>query len=216
MDEKIGLAICGKIPDGRHIMDYARNEAKKYGKEFDYPVTGKSLADRLGLYKNAHTLYNSARPFGSTEIIASYDEFEGLGLHMVEHTGLKYGYTACTAGKGRQIAKAEFEKRNFDKLTCREALHYVAKMYFVRNTALLSPMNRQRRRSMRSSSLGSQRRTSMSTNWSQGSCQKKPKKKPLLKSRMNKWLDHNTLSYNIILNIFIIILLLSILLLLIL
>ena len=197
-------------------MDYARNEAKKYGKEFDYPVTGKSLADRLGLYKNAHTLYNSARPFGSTEIIASYDEFEGLGLHMVEHTGLKYGYTACTAGKGRQIAKAEFEKRNFDKLTCREALHYVAKMYFVRNTALLSPMNRQRRRSMRSSSLGSQRRTSMSTNWSQGSCQKKPKKKPLLKSRMNKWLDHNTLSYNIILNIFIIILLLSILLLLIL
>lgn len=133
VDEKVGMAICGKIPDGRHIMDYARNEAKKYGKEFDYPVTGKSLADRLGLYKNAHTLYNSARPFGSTEIIASYDEFEGLGLHMVEHTGLKYGYTACTAGKGRQIAKAEFEKRNFDKLTCREALHYVAKMYYPCN-----------------------------------------------------------------------------------
>ena len=128
VDEKLGLAICGKIPDGRHMMDYARGEAKKYYKEFGTPIMGRSLADRLGLYKNAHTLYGSVRPFGSHEIIASYDEDEGLGLFMVEHTGVRYGYTACTAGKGRQIAKAEFEKRNFDKLTCREALQYVAKM----------------------------------------------------------------------------------------
>jgi 20S proteasome subunit alpha 7 len=38
---------------------------------------------------------------------------------MLEPNGLYYGYSACTTGKGRQLAKSEFEKRNFDKLTCK-------------------------------------------------------------------------------------------------
>jgi len=47
---------------------------------------------------------------------------------MLEPSGTYYGYTCCTAGKGRQIAKAEFEKHDFSKLTCEEALFNVAKM----------------------------------------------------------------------------------------
>lgn len=31
-------------------------------------------------------------------------------------------------GKGKQIAKAEFEKKDWKNLTCREALVFVAKM----------------------------------------------------------------------------------------
>lgn len=49
---------------------------------------------------------------------------------MLEPSGAYYGYTACTAGKGRQTAKAEFEKTDFSKLTCREALFYICKMYY--------------------------------------------------------------------------------------
>lgn len=48
---------------------------------------------------------------------------------MLEPSGAYFGYSACTSGKGRQTAKAEFEKTDFSKLTCREALFYVAKMY---------------------------------------------------------------------------------------
>jgi 20S proteasome subunit alpha 7 len=48
------------------------------------------------------------RPFGSTEILASYSKDEGYGLYMLEPSGMYYGYSCCTAGKGRQIAKAEF------------------------------------------------------------------------------------------------------------
>jgi 20S proteasome subunit alpha 7 len=77
------------------------------------------LSDRLGLYLNAYTLYGSYRPLGSAEIIASYDKYDGFGLYMLEPNGLYYGYSACTTGKGRQLAKSEFEKRNFDKLTCK-------------------------------------------------------------------------------------------------
>ena len=69
------------------------------------------------------------RPFGSSEIIASYSKDEGFGLYMLEPSGLYYGYSCCTAGKGRQTQKAQFEKIDFSKLTYKEALFYVAKMY---------------------------------------------------------------------------------------
>jgi 20S proteasome subunit alpha 7 len=60
------MALCGKIPDGRHVMSYARSESNKFYKDFYVPVGGRTLADRLALYLNAYTLYNSVRPFGST------------------------------------------------------------------------------------------------------------------------------------------------------
>lgn len=127
IDRAVGAVIGGKIPDGRHLITYARNESSKYFKDFSVPISGRTLSDRLSLYLNAHTLYNSVRPFGSAEIIASYDKLDGFGLYMLETSGHYYGYTCCTAGKGRQIVKAQFEKTDFSKLTCDEALFYVAK-----------------------------------------------------------------------------------------
>lgn len=129
VDRHLGMVVNGKIPDGRHIMTYARNESQKFLKDFEIPITGKTLANRLALYLNAYTLYNSVRPFGSSEILASWSADEGYHLYMLEPSGAYYGYTCCTSGKGRQTAKAEFEKTDFSKLTCREALFYIAKMY---------------------------------------------------------------------------------------
>ena len=102
------MVISGKIPDGRHLMSHARSEATKFYKDFIIPISGRTLADRLSLYLNAYTLYNSVRPFGSCEIVSSYTPDEGFGLYMLEPSGLYYGYSCCTAGKGRQTAKAQF------------------------------------------------------------------------------------------------------------
>ena len=93
------------------------------------PISGQTLADRVSLYLNAYTLYNSVRPFGSAEIMASYDQLDGFKLHMLEPSGLCYGYYCCVAGKGRQTAKAQFEKVKFETLSCEEALVAVSKMY---------------------------------------------------------------------------------------
>ena len=35
VDKHIGMAVCGKLPDGRHIMSYGRNESQKYTKDYD-------------------------------------------------------------------------------------------------------------------------------------------------------------------------------------
>ncbi len=102
------MVIGGKIPDARHLMSHARHESAKFFKDFTIPISGRTLSDRISLYLNAHTLYNAVRPFGSAEIIASYSKDEGYGLYMLEPSGVYYGYSCCTSGKGRQMAKAEF------------------------------------------------------------------------------------------------------------
>lgn len=40
IDKKIGMVVGGRIPDGRHIVHYARGETDKYEKEFDIPIKG--------------------------------------------------------------------------------------------------------------------------------------------------------------------------------
>jgi len=124
----VGMVVNGKVPDGKHVMSHARHEAGKYFKDYDVLIGGRTLANRISLYLNAYTLYNEVRPFGSCEILASWNEDEGYGLYMLEPSGAYFGYSCCTAGKGRQTAKAEFEKTDFSKLTCREALFNIAKM----------------------------------------------------------------------------------------
>jgi 20S proteasome alpha/beta subunit len=70
---------------------------------------------------------------------------------MLEPSGVYYGYSCCTAGKGRQIAKAQFEKNDFSKMTCEEALTYVAKMYIFWYSAYALLMKKAETRSTSSS-----------------------------------------------------------------
>jgi 20S proteasome subunit alpha 7 len=128
IENSIGMAVCGKIPDGRSIVQRARSEAADYLKTFSIPIVGNILSDRMQIFVHQFTLYGGYRPYGSAVLIASYDEFDQYNLHMVEPSGHCYGYHACAHGKGRQICKGEFEKRDFKQLTCVEALPFIAKM----------------------------------------------------------------------------------------
>ncbi len=126
----------GLLPDGRHFISRARDEAASWRSTYKAPIPGSSLANRMGAYVQAYTLYNSVRPFGITAIIGGWDaETEvdvdgavgngpkigsggktggvregGPFLYMVEPSGLYWGYYGAATGKGRQAAKAELEK----------------------------------------------------------------------------------------------------------
>ncbi len=45
------------------------------------------MVDRIGSYVHTYTLYNEYRPFGCSVIAASYDEFDGYSLYMVDPSG---------------------------------------------------------------------------------------------------------------------------------
>lgn len=138
--DKVEQAYSGLVPDGRHFVSRARDEASSWRSTYKAPIPGSSLANRMGAYVQAYTLYNSVRPFGITAIIGGYDAETEIGvdgavgsgakmgaggktqgvkeggpfLYMVEPSGLYWGYYGAATGKGRQAAKAELEKLKLD------------------------------------------------------------------------------------------------------
>lgn len=50
------------------------------------------LANNMGLFVEAYTLYSSVRPFGTTAIFASMDRYNGPQMHMIEPSGV---YWVC-------------------------------------------------------------------------------------------------------------------------
>lgn len=109
---------AGLVPDGRHFVSRARDEASSWRGTYKGPIPISALANRLGGYVQAYTLYSSVRPFGVTAIVGGWDtEAElpvdgqvgdgpktgsggkvegakagGPGLYMIEPSGL---YWVC-------------------------------------------------------------------------------------------------------------------------
>jgi len=136
VDRNIGIVSAGLVPDGRHFVSRARDEASSWRSTYKGPIPTAALASRLGGYVQAYTLYSSVRPFGVTAIVGGWDsEAElpvdgqvgygpkagsggkvegakagGPGLYMIEPSGLYWGYYGAATGKGRQAAKSELEK----------------------------------------------------------------------------------------------------------
>lgn len=73
VDRNMGVVSSGLLPDGRHFVSRARDEAAQWRQLYKAPIPSSSLADRMGSYVQAYTLYSSVRPFGITAIIAGWD-----------------------------------------------------------------------------------------------------------------------------------------------
>jgi 20S proteasome subunit alpha 7 len=47
VDKKIGMVVAGRIPDGRHIVQYARTESDRFEKDYDTPIKGGKVKETL-------------------------------------------------------------------------------------------------------------------------------------------------------------------------
>lgn len=112
IDSHIGIAICGRLPDGKNVVNRARKECDSYRDNFGRTLPGPILAERLANYVHAHTCYGQFRPLGIAVFIASVDD-NVLSLFMIDNSGLLRGYRGIAHGKGRQVAKTFLE--NFDE-----------------------------------------------------------------------------------------------------
>lgn len=113
-NQRFAKIYSGLIPDGRHLVSRARDEASSWRTSYKSPIPSSSLAFRVGSYVQAYTLYSSVRPFGVTSILAGWDsesaspvdgqvgigpkeggggrskgtKYGGPGLYMIEPSGL--------------------------------------------------------------------------------------------------------------------------------
>lgn len=135
IDSHAGIAITGYAADGRQIVNRAREEAQNYKDTYGHNIIPTILTNRLSLYVHYFTLYGSLRPFGSTAIIAAYDEdLKTPELYMVEPSGVVNRFFGCAAGKGANAAKTELEKLltkyGDEGISTTEAVKELAKMYY--------------------------------------------------------------------------------------
>ena len=63
----------GLLPDGRHFVSRARDEAAEWRRFYKAPIPTSALANRMGSYVQVYTLYSSVRPFGVTSIVGGWD-----------------------------------------------------------------------------------------------------------------------------------------------
>ncbi|KAF2707153.1 proteasome component C1 [Pleomassaria siparia CBS 279.74] len=159
VDRNMGVVSSGLLPDGRHFVSRARDEAASWRQMYKGPIPTSALANRMGSYVQAYTLYSSVRPFGVTAIVGGWDaEVEvpvdgqvgsgpatgsggkkdgakhgGPFLYMIEPSGLYWGYYGAATGKGRQIAKSELEKLNLadGELSLEEGVKEAARIIYV-------------------------------------------------------------------------------------
>ena len=123
-----GGVVNGVTPDGRAVVQRAREESTQYEGMFGIRIPTQVLADRLALQFQMKTLYSSYRPIGTSIIMAAHDQIKGFQLFMVEPSGMVYQYYGCASGRGKQFCRNEIEKTKFKDLTVEEALPKVAKI----------------------------------------------------------------------------------------
>jgi len=132
VDKHSGMAVAGLVADARQIVARARGEASSYLNSYKEVIPPNILAERLGLFVHAYTLYWSIRPFGCSVLFGTVDEDKKPALFCIEPSGLVFKYRGTAIGKGRQSAKTEIEKLlgvdSAKELTCAEALKSVAKI----------------------------------------------------------------------------------------
>mmetsp|Transcript_20351 Transcript_20351/g.24410 ORF Transcript_20351/g.24410 Transcript_20351/m.24410 type:complete len:250 (+) Transcript_20351:127-876(+) len=129
VDLHAGVATGGLAPDGRQIVNRARDEAANYKNFYGSAIPGKVLCDRVATYTHLFSLYWYVRPYGVGTLLAAYDN-EGPQLYGIETSGIAYRYFGTAFGKGRQLAKTEIERLKLSEMTCREGVNAVAKIIY--------------------------------------------------------------------------------------
>lgn len=88
IDEHIGAATAGLMPDARQLVSRAREECRGYRQNYSEPVPPRTLNERMGGYMHLFTVYWYLRPFGASILLAGYDqETKAAELYCCEPTG---------------------------------------------------------------------------------------------------------------------------------
>ena len=91
----------GLPADGRQVVNRAREEASSYEDTYGHKAIPSVLANRLAMFVHFYTTHGSLRPFGTTALLAAYDQdIKSPELYMIDPSGLCFRYFGCAAGKG--------------------------------------------------------------------------------------------------------------------
>lgn len=120
IDDHIGVAAAGYIPDARAQVDHARFFAQSNKLIYDEQVYVESVAKNLADMSQQLTQFAGARPFGVALILAGVDK-NGASLYLTDPSGTYIGYDAVAIGAGSDQVTEYLEKNYRNDLSLEEA-----------------------------------------------------------------------------------------------
>ena len=120
IDDHIGVAAAGYIPDARAQVDHARFFAQSNKLIYDEQVYVESVAKNLADMSQQLTQFAGARPFGVALILAGVDN-NGASLYLTDPSGTYIGYDAVAIGAGSDQVTEYLEKNYRNDLSLEEA-----------------------------------------------------------------------------------------------
>jgi proteasome alpha subunit len=120
VDDHIGVAAAGYIPDARTQVDHARFFAQSNRLIYDEPVDVEGVAKNLADMAQQYTQYAGVRPFGVALILAGVD-MSGSSLFLTDPSGTYIGYNAIAIGAGSDQVNEFLEKNYRSDMDIKEA-----------------------------------------------------------------------------------------------
>jgi proteasome alpha subunit len=120
VDDHIGVAAAGYIPDARSQVDNARFFSQSNRMIYDEPIEVESVAKHLADQCQQFTQYAGVRPFGVALIIAGVDK-SGNTIYLTDPSGTYISYDAVAIGSGSEQVNEYLEKYYKKDCTLEEA-----------------------------------------------------------------------------------------------
>jgi len=120
VDDHIGVAAAGYIPDARSQVDNARFFSQSNRMIYDEPIEVESVAKHLADQCQQFTQYAGVRPFGVALIIAGVDK-SGATVFLTDPSGTYISYDAVAIGSGADQVTEYLEKYYKKDMSLEEA-----------------------------------------------------------------------------------------------
>ncbi|MGE5822169.1 MAG: archaeal proteasome endopeptidase complex subunit alpha [Nitrososphaerota archaeon] len=111
IDDHLGVAAAGYIPDARAQVDHARFFAQSNRLIYDEPVDVEGVAKNLADMAQQFTQYGGVRPYAVALILAGVDK-NGASIYQTDPSGTYIGYDAVAIGNGSDQV-TEFLEKNY-------------------------------------------------------------------------------------------------------
>ena len=111
VDDHVGIAAAGYIPDARILVDNARFFSQSNKLTYDESVEVETVAKHLADQSHQFTQYSGVRPFGVALIIAGIDR-KGTKVFVTDPSGTYVNFAAVAIG-GNSDEVTEFLEKNY-------------------------------------------------------------------------------------------------------
>ena len=120
IDDHIGAAAAGYIPDARVQIDNARFFSQSNKLTYDEPVEVETVAKHLADQSHQFTQYSGVRPFGVALIIAGIDR-KGTKVFVTDPSGTYVNFAAVAIGGNSDEVTGFLEKNYKDDMLLNDA-----------------------------------------------------------------------------------------------